>query len=146
MPYQIQIVIFYLNLCLLFTIWTFSNYFTILANTLKLVFAICTPRDSLFITWFKIFVEIIRDGFDSFFSDRATRKNIKRHFAVLGSVKWIISFRYIIERSVNTKEIHTCYILIRLLIYRLLSKQLKRKKNKYKIPSFELLTVLLTVI
>ena len=81
----------------IFTIWTCSYYFTILANTLKLVFAIRTPCDSSLVTWLKIFVKIIRDGFDSFFTDSATRKNIKRHFTVLGSVKWIISFAYIVK-------------------------------------------------
>ena len=127
-----------LKVLLFFTVWTFCYDLAILANTLKLVFAIRTPCDSSFVTWFKIFVEIKFKGADSFFIERATRKNIKRHFAVLGSVKWIISFRYIVKCLWNANKIHTHHTHLRFKEYRLFAKRVKKSKKKVQNESFEL--------
>ena len=122
----------------IFTIWTCSYYFTILANTLKLVFAIRTPCDSSLVTWLKIFVKIIRDGFDSFWLNTKAFRNIKRHRYRFGLAKWIISFAYVVKCLWNTNVIHSQYIDLKFLTLNVLLNRLKNKKNKGEIREIEL--------
>lgn len=65
--------------------------------------------------------------------DRNTFRNIKRHFAVLGSVKWIPSTTAVRKFTRNANEILTHYLHIRFNEYRLFVKRVKKNKNKGKI-------------
>ena len=62
--------------------------------------------------------------------DRNTFRNIKRHFTVLGSVKWIPSTTAVRKFTRNANEILTHYLHIRFNEYRLLPKRVKKKEKK----------------